>query len=888
MSDPAAGIEASGVDPATVQTLSELAEAFQRLRGTRSYAELDKAVNPNHGRRGPRALPPSTLNNLLNAKSVPTRETVTTFLMACGLDEDAQVQSLAAWDRVATAHLRRPAGAMRVREARARLLGVHASIQVNPAATDLPVYVPRDLDADLRTAITVAAGDGGFVLLIGDSSVGKSRALFEAVRATLPDWWLVHPANAEDVRVMAEAPTARTVVWLDELQDFLNGPDPLAAATVRVLIAAGLILVATLWPDEYSARIALRAAGKPDPHADERQLLGLAHPLQVLDRFSAAERCRAEALASDRRIRVALDSQDPGFTQILAAGPELIRRWENAAPYSKAVITAALDARRIGAAAPLTRALLEAAAPGYLTPAQVAAAPQDWADKAVAFATTRLHGSAAPLTPVPGGMGCVAGYDVADYLHQYARRARRTVPLSDTAWQALVAHHHPDDTARLADSAERRGRDAYAETLYQKAADAGDSRAAAQLAELLIEQGRVDEAIILWRARADTGDSFAAFRLDGLLVERSRVDDLRARSDIGDGYAADQLANLLIKLGRVDEATDVVQAQADGGNRLAAAWLANLLVEQGRVDDLRARADARDGVAACRLANLLIEYGRVDEALVVLQNHATSDELAALQLAELLAEQGRAEMAIDLLQAGVHARSEPATVLLANLLVERGNVERAIVVLKTRVQTKSAMVRLVNLLAELGRADEAIVLLQDRADAGDGFAAHLLVERLAEQGRMDEAIVVLQDRADTGDGAAAFRLAELLVEQGKMNELQARARAGDELALDLLTDLLAKQDRVDEAIDLLQLCVDAGQRSAAVMLAGMLAEQNRIHEAIGVLRPRAAADESAADALIALLAEHGLIAEIEAETHAGTSYAAKVLRAHRRAATQGA
>src|SRR5262249_40575641 len=121
--DPTAG-NASGVDPATVHTLSELAEAFQRLRGSRPYAELDMAANPNPNRKGPRVLPASTLNNLLNGKSVPTRQTVVTYLTACGLDEQAQEPWLAAWERVATAHLRRPAGAVRVREARPRLLGV--------------------------------------------------------------------------------------------------------------------------------------------------------------------------------------------------------------------------------------------------------------------------------------------------------------------------------------------------------------------------------------------------------------------------------------------------------------------------------------------------------------------------------------------------------------------------------------------------------------------------------------------------------------------------------------------------------------------------------------------------------------------------------------------
>lgn len=119
--DPADGD--AWVDPASVQTLAELARALNLLRGTRSYGRLDKAGRPP-------GLARSTLSNLLNGKSIPTRETMATFLTACGLSQDGQQPWLAAWERVATADLRRPPAAVRVREARPRLLGVHASIQV--------------------------------------------------------------------------------------------------------------------------------------------------------------------------------------------------------------------------------------------------------------------------------------------------------------------------------------------------------------------------------------------------------------------------------------------------------------------------------------------------------------------------------------------------------------------------------------------------------------------------------------------------------------------------------------------------------------------------------------------------------------------------------------
>jgi hypothetical protein len=155
---------------------------------------------------------------------------------------------------------------------------------------ELPLYVPRDFDADLRTKLTGAGQRGGFVLLVGDSSVGKTRALFEAVQIVVPDWWLLHPRDAEALQAFAVRPAGRTVVWLDELQDYLDHPAGVPAGQVRELIAAGVVLVATCWPGEHRKRVALPEKGRPDPNANDRRLLDLADVLHVPSEFSTHER----------------------------------------------------------------------------------------------------------------------------------------------------------------------------------------------------------------------------------------------------------------------------------------------------------------------------------------------------------------------------------------------------------------------------------------------------------------------------------------------------------------------------------------------------------------------------------------------------------------------
>ncbi|MFI6505154.1 hypothetical protein [Nonomuraea typhae] len=94
-------------------------------------------------------------------------------------------------------------------------LGVHPAIRL-PGSPDAepPVYVPRDIDADLRERLAV----GGFLLLVGDSSAGKSRTAYEAMRAMLPDHILVapHDRGALPAAIDSCLQLKRAVLWLSE------------------------------------------------------------------------------------------------------------------------------------------------------------------------------------------------------------------------------------------------------------------------------------------------------------------------------------------------------------------------------------------------------------------------------------------------------------------------------------------------------------------------------------------------------------------------------------------------------------------------------------------------------------------------------------------------
>ena len=488
-----------------------------------------------------------------------------------------------------------PAGAVRVAEADPRRLGVHAAISVPGVPDDvLPEYVPRDIDAagsGVRAKVAAAAERGGFVPLVGASSVGKTRAAAEAVRAVLPEWWLVHPAGPDQVAALAQVPSPRTVVWLNELQDYLDGEHGLGGAVVRALLNHPAVIIGTLWPERYAAYTTVPAPGGADPYARERQVLDLAEVVRIAPAFSPAELDRARAAAArDLRLRVALDAAGYGLTQTLAAAPQLVARWEDAqiaSPYAWAVLTAALDMARLGARAPLSADLLRAAAPGCCTSQQQAEAPGNWFEQALAYATGKLHGAVAALTPAGAGMGQVAGYTAADYLIQHASRERRYAQVPASTWNAVLSHvRDPVDAARLADSARNRLLYRYAIPLYRYAADGGDrnEHVSLRLASLLAGRGELDELDEL-RARADAGDYFTAVELAALLRKRGDLDELRAWADAGDGAAATRLASLLAGRGDVDE----LRARADAGDGAAATQLtklwADLLIKQGRAEE---------------------------------------------------------------------------------------------------------------------------------------------------------------------------------------------------------------------------------------------------------------------------------------------------------------
>jgi hypothetical protein len=103
-------------------------------------------------------------------------------------------------------------------------LGVHPAAVVDSLAR-VPEFVRRDVMPRLCSAMT----DDRFVLLVGESTAGKSRAAYEAVRALFPAHHLVEPTTREaaTAAVLAMVGSPRAVLWLDDIERYL-GDDAVA------------------------------------------------------------------------------------------------------------------------------------------------------------------------------------------------------------------------------------------------------------------------------------------------------------------------------------------------------------------------------------------------------------------------------------------------------------------------------------------------------------------------------------------------------------------------------------------------------------------------------------------------------------------------------------
>jgi hypothetical protein len=384
-------------------------------------------------------------------------------------------------------------------------IGVHPALaMVTDAGTvdKCPPFVRRDVSGELEGALRT----GGFVLVVGESTAGKTRAAYEAMRVCLPEHVFVRPRSRDELAgaLREAARHRRSVLWLDDLELYL-GPGGLSAEMLSSLLAVpkrDAVVVATMRSHErarYSPRLA-QAAEADERHALRMagEVLNLAREVRIERMWTSGERQRAAEDVDDRRIVKALEKADRfGVAQYLAAGPELFREWQDAwgswpegRPRGAALVTAAVDVRRAGFHQPLPIGFLREMHEAYLDEEGRSYLRLESWQAALGWATEPLHATSSLLMPAGDGH-----YAAFDYLADAADDNPSVPNVPGHAWQAVVDFVPPPDLMEVAWSAYLRGRPDISEKAVTRALANGHYDAALEYAEIMRDTTRAQDVV---------------------------------------------------------------------------------------------------------------------------------------------------------------------------------------------------------------------------------------------------------------------------------------------------------------------------------------------------------------------------------------------------------
>ncbi|MFG2714164.1 helix-turn-helix domain-containing protein [Streptomyces goshikiensis] len=656
----------------------------------------------------------------------------------------------------------------------------------------LPGYVSREHDRVLAEAVREAGnGHGRLVVLVGDSSTGKTRACWEAVQPLAPlGWRLWHPfdpTRAEEALDDLHRVLPRTVVWLNEAQHYFGDPvtGERIAAAVRSLLTVperGPVLVlGTLWPKYARQYAALPAPDEPDAYSPVRALLE-GRTLNVPEAFDAPSLAAAVALAesgdlllADALTRARASGQ---LAQDLAGAPQLRDRYEQGSPGARALLQAAMDARRLGVGLHLPHAFLIDAATDYFSQGEYDQRADDWAEAAFAELAHPVHGKQAPLRRAvprpalrpPGAarsgeapaepVGTV--FRLADYLEQHGRAVRSHLCPPASFWHAAHTRlTHPEELYRVAEAARACHRLQWHHHLCHRAAHAGHAGALFGLSRSRREAGDRHGADSLLRRAADAGDVDALLHL---AEERERA---------GDTEGAEVLLGRAAASGRPDALLRAGGRRERAGDARGAAILFERAADAGDPDGLLLLG--RDRQMAGDLEGAEALYQRVA---------ATSHPLALFQLVFIRGAAGDMEGAEALAQRAADAGHPYALLQLARVVEFDGDVERAEAICRGLAGTGNAyaMLHLADMRERAGDVAGAEALTRQATRTGHPEALLHMARKRRGAGNFQEAEAWAQQAADAGGPDALLYLAEMRTEagdtQGAETMLRRAADAG--------------------------------------------------------------------------------------------------------------
>ncbi|HTJ33881.1 MAG TPA: hypothetical protein VL738_11675 [Dactylosporangium sp.] len=700
------------------------------------------------------------------------------------------------------------------------VLGVHRV----DGSSHLPPYTRRPHDDGVAGIVAQArSGTTRILPIVGPPGSGRARTAWEAVRS-LPDLWRIWRPDGDPAAAVAAA-GPYTVVWLSDGADLLQ-PEagPALAAAIQVLAEAPdrgpVLVVLILGPAPWAQLTDPPVPGEPDPHAAARSLLR-GRAVVVPATFTTAELAALRS-GADPVLRQAAATDDGQVTQVLADVPGRLRRYRQAPATVRAMLDAAVDARRFGHPPRIPAALLR-----HIVDDDAAALA------AIAWATDA--GLLIPDAPAADAVG--PAYRLADAVHDAAASERTAMFPPAGFWDALTATVTDAAVLRAAgEHAERRGRTARAAHMYQlamhgndvaaitrlsilrertgdhggadalavRAARLGHGGALERLAVAADEHGDACRADALAHTAAGTGDTTLLCLLAGRCPGTARAEDLyRAAAEQGSAPAAAELALIAHARGDAGEAQRRSMQAAAGGDTSALRRIA----ERHRAGGALEKAE-RFAVAAARQGSAFEHgvvreeqrwFGKPEAAASLLARIAEDVDGAALRRLQA----GQAVSVTRTLAAGLRLACRRHTGPLRALAVDRhrhGDPADALrlAVIAARCTDPSALTELAMQLAAAADDEAAVRMAERAASFGDSTALRRLARLFRRRGDADEALRLLERAAAGGDPDALFDLARTLHQRGDAEAAEplyrAAARGGVGDAANALAQLLQDTD----------------------------------------------------------------------------------------------
>jgi hypothetical protein len=367
-------------------------------------------------------------------------------------------------------------------------VGVHpaALVEVGGVTSRVPPYIPRDIEPELHAALR----QGGFVLLVGESAAGKTRAAFEAIQVICPSYSFAAPSSRDALVSLLDAleDIGDFVMWLDDLERFL-GIDGLTIPLLHRILSRNFnaVVMATMRSHEYDRyrdRSEKESVGADRESWREcRAVLRQARVIHLERRWTAQEKSRARSHAADPRLAQALALSDRfGVAETLAAGPELAEAWRDAwapgqHPRGAALVAAAVAARRAGYHRPLPASVLEGMHSVFLDERGGPELRPESLDDALRWASS-------PTFPNGANSLLIGSMELGFLAFDYLIDLPQASDMPEQSWMVLVESANGPDAFTLAENAVqayRQDRWLYA---YRRAAIAGYAPAEAILADL--------------------------------------------------------------------------------------------------------------------------------------------------------------------------------------------------------------------------------------------------------------------------------------------------------------------------------------------------------------------------------------------------------------------